>query len=285
MWKYRLTKAGWVLNALFNASGLARVPLIGPMWSNGKRLIARWISSGQGVPVQLGGEQIFIHPFTIAYDINRWEPYTIELFQNALKPGFTVLDIGAHHGYFSLLAARRVGEHGKIYAFEPALRNFEILKKNVELNRFANVITVNRAVSDRCATMPFFLRQSTSVVGSLFPTGKQSEINVPVKCITVDAFLNGSHVDVVKMDIEGSEPFALEGMKETLAKSKDVVLVVEINPDCLSQGGVEPDDFLSRLRDAGFECQIIDEDGRRLKPIHGDPGFCNLYCVKTAVAA
>lgn len=128
-WKYWVTMSGWKLNAWFHASGLGHLPLLWRVWSISKRLIARWLVSGCGVPVRLDGRSTCVHPFTIVYSVNDWEPYTTELFQHALKPGATVLDIGAHHGYFSLLAARCVGKGGRVYAFEPAPGNFQILKK------------------------------------------------------------------------------------------------------------------------------------------------------------
>jgi len=254
--------------------------MLGGVWFRLKRPIARWLSSGRGVPIRIGGRQINIHPFAIAYGIKNWEPYTSELFKAALKPGLTVLDLGAHYGYFSLLAAQCVGPDGKVYAFEPSKANFQILKKNMELNKFSNVIPVNRAVSDTNVSMPFFYNQETGVTGSLFPLHKPKESTVPVECVTIDHFLPGRTIDVIKMDIEGSEPNALKGMAKTLSISKDIVLFVEINPACLSQAGVKPLDFLSQLNDAGFDCQIIDEENRCLRSIDTDLGFCNLYCVK-----
>ena len=270
---------GWRLNALIVAAGVDRLPLFGPIWFSGKRLIAQFLSSGKGVPIQLGGHQVNIHPFTIAYGINAWEPYTTELFQNALKPGCTVLDIGAHHGYFSLLAARCVGPEGTIYAFEPAPENFEILKKNIELNHLTNVIPVNKAISDKSTTLPFYFRQQTGVTGSLFTAHQPGEMAIDVECVTIVEYLGGKSVDVVKMDIEGGEPSALEGMKKTLSRSKDVVLFVEINPDCLLQAGETPEKLLAQLDDAGFKCQDIDEEGKTLRPIDAAVGFCNIYCV------
>jgi FkbM family methyltransferase len=279
-WKYWLTMAGWKTNAWFHTSGLTRIPMLGDIWFTFKRLIARWLSSGRGVPVNIGGQQINIHPFTIAYGIKNWEPYTSELFKKVIKPGSTVLDIGAHHGYFSLLAARYVGTEGKVYAFEPAEANFLILKKNVDLNNLSNVIPVNLAVSDTNTLMSFYYRQETGVTGSLFASNKPNESTVPVECVTIDGYLPGKRVDVLKMDIEGAEPNALKGMMQTLSLSTHIELFVEINPECLSKAGVEPKDFLSQLNSAGFDCQIIDEANRRLIPIEADLGFCNLYCVK-----
>ena len=258
---------------------MLRLPLIGSIWFNSKRLIARWLASGRGVIIEVGGELTRVHPFTIAYSLHEWEPYTEELFQNSINPGSIVLDIGAHHGYFSILAARKAGIDGKVYAIEPAPENFKILKRNIELNRLKNVILVNKAVGDINANASFFFAHPNDVRASLFPTLRPNEYSVSVECITVDELLIGETVDVVKMDIEGGEPLALKGMMKTLSHSKDLVLFAEINPDCLSQAGVEPNDFLRSLTSAGFECQIIDEDQKRLRPIDGQLGFCNLYCV------
>lgn len=227
MWKHWLTMAGWTANKWFHALGLHRLPLLGGIWFTGKRLAGKWLASGRGVPVRLDGQDTYVHPFTIVYSIEEWEPYTEELFQNAIKPGSTVLDIGAHHGYFSMLAARQLGTEGKVYAFEPAVENFEILKTNIKLNQLTNVIPVNKAASDKRGTVPFFIEKSNDVQGSLFSTLRAGEFTVPVECITIDEFIGGEPVDVIKMDIEGGEPYALEGMKDTLAQNKDIVLFIE----------------------------------------------------------
>ncbi len=96
--KYWITMIGWKTNGWVHSSGVLRLPLVGTVWFAGKRLAGRWLASGQGVLIDVGGEPTRVHPFTIVYSIGEWEPYTEELFQNAIKPGFTVLDIGAHHG-------------------------------------------------------------------------------------------------------------------------------------------------------------------------------------------
>jgi len=288
-YKYWLTKAGWKANFWFHRLGLHRLPFLGRIWFAGKRLVAGWLSSGRGVPLLLGGQPTYVHPFTYIYSNEEaYEPYTHYLFENAINPGCTVLDLGAHHGYFSLLAARCVGKEGKVYAFEPAPENFQILKKNIELNKFTNVFPINKAVNDSANPMSFFLCKPNDVSGSLFPTLRPNEFSVPVESVAIDDFLEGERVDVVKMDIEGSEPSALKGMKRTLSQNKNIVLIVEINPRCLRSAGVEPVDFLAQLADAGFECQLIDEDQRRLYPTNADlileeesrRGHFNIYCVE-----
>ena len=224
---YWITVIGLQVNAWFHALGLHRLPLVGFLWFTGKRLTARLLSSGRGVPIQIGGQTSYVHPFTIVYSSGEWEPYTEELFQHAIKPGATVLDLGAHHGYFSLLASRMVGDKGVVHAFEPAPENFQILKKNIELNHLTNVVPVNQAISDTTATLPFFIEKQNDVQGSLYSTLRSNEFTIPVECVTIDEYMAGQPVDVIKMDIEGGEPAALEGMRKTLSNSKDLVLFIE----------------------------------------------------------
>jgi len=294
--KYWLTMFGWKLNGWIHSLGLYRLPVFGPFWFGGKRLIGGWLASGRGVPTILGGETTYVHPFTIVYSLDDWEPYTEELFQNAITPGSTVLDLGAHHGYFAMLASRHVGTDGIVYAFEPAPENFKIMKTNFELNNLTNVTPVNMAASDKRATVPFYLCKPNDVQGSLFATLRDNESTVPVESMTIDEFLDGKPVDVVKMDIEGGEPRALEGMSKTLFKSKDVVLFIEFNHHLLRRAGVDPPDLFHQLDSAGFDCMLINEGLKRLLPIvhpltpedilgEGfQHGFCNIYCTRKATA-
>ena len=295
--KYGLTMAGWKLNRWFVGSGFHRLPIVGPTWFAGKRMVAGWLASGQGVQIDIGGQKTNVHPFTIVYSLDDWEPYTEELFQNAIKPGSTVLDLGAHHGYFSLLAARHVGKKGKVYAFEPAPENFQVMKKNIELSHLTNVVVVNKAVSDKRDTVQFFLCKPNEVQGSLYSTFRPGESTITVESIALDEYLEGKPVDVFKMDIEGGEPSALRGMVETLSRSKDIVLFVEFNHHLLDRAGVSPEDFLAQLDAAGFDCQIINEGLKELQPFQipftpeqflGEGfchGFCNIYCTRKATAA
>lgn len=60
----------------------------------------------------------------------------------------TVLDTGGNIGYFTLLASKLVGKHGKVYVFEPDPTNFKYLRKNIEINKIENIILINKCVSN-----------------------------------------------------------------------------------------------------------------------------------------
>ena len=85
-----------------------------------------------------------------------YEPCETEFVMNEIKKGDVVLDIGANIGYYTLIFARLVGEEGKVFAFEPDPENFALLKKNVEINGYHNVVLVQKAISNKTGKIRLF---------------------------------------------------------------------------------------------------------------------------------
>ena len=85
------------------------------------------------------------------------EERTTALFKRVVRRGDVVLDLGANIGYFTLLAARLVGESGRVYAFEPEPMNFEYLKKNIAVNGYKNVLAYQKGVSGASGTAKLFV--------------------------------------------------------------------------------------------------------------------------------
>jgi FkbM family methyltransferase len=145
-----------------------------------------------------------------------------------LKKGMNVIDIGAHIGTYSILAAEKVGPAGKVVSVEPEPRNYEQLKKNIELNKFKNVITKNMALSDHEGLEKLYLNIDNSGGHSLtFQKDKNSYINVTVK--TLDNLieeLNLKKIDIIKIDAEGSEIPILKGAEKTLKNNPDMKIIV-----------------------------------------------------------
>jgi precorrin-6B methylase 2 len=78
-----------------------------------------------------------------------YEPMTTLAFHTLVQPGDRVVDVGAHVGYFTLLAARLCGPNGRVFAFEPHPDNFRLLERNIRENGAENVTAVRKAVADR----------------------------------------------------------------------------------------------------------------------------------------
>jgi FkbM family methyltransferase len=215
------------------------------------------------------------------------QSYMIDLFKDVVQPGMVVLDIGTHIGTFTLLAAQRIGNTGKVYAFEPDPINFRYLTTNIQENQFEQrVVTVHKAVADQRKTLPFHIGPGIRTRNSLFVTAKSAD-QIEVECIAIDEFLDQNIVaDVVKIDIEGAEVQALEGMKQLIARSlHQLKLFIECNPNALQLAGSSAEGLIRKLEDMGLRIFIIDEQNKRLQPVTDELlpeistcKYVNLYC-------
>ena len=192
-----------------------------------------------------------------------WEPSTSYVFRQVVRPDDVVIDIGAHWGYFTLLASTLCTESGKVYAFEPHPDNFSLLTRNIERNHRSNVVAVQRAVSDREGAALLF-DGGASMGHSLKPTlassgqGDSGHAPISVSSVTLDDYFAGDSVQprLIKMDIEGAEPNALEGMQGLIKRSPQVVLITEFNPGTLDL--TTSANFLKAVTALGFDIAIID---------------------------
>jgi FkbM family methyltransferase len=221
----------------------------------------------------------------------RVEPFTVQLFRDFVKPGMVVADVGAYLGYYTLLAARATGSTGKLHAFECNPVNHRFLLHNLRLNGLrGNIVSSPAAVTDRLGVLPFFVRGWDLSEGSLWQESDARRA-VEVRTTTLDREVGGQRVDVVKMDIEGGEPRALEGMTATIAASPNLVMFVECNPSALAASGSSATDLIERLQTLGFDVSEIDEKGAVCRRITKtllaqesaeDPEFfVNLFCTKS----
>lgn len=223
-----------------------------------------------------------------------WEPFESTLFERAVRPGMVVFCLGAHIGYYALLAARRVGPRGRVYAFEPGPENFRLLVRNVEANGYRNVIAVPKAVSNVTGRARLYLDASNTGDNRIHP-GPEPRPSVEVDVVRLDDWLGGpgTAADVIQMDLQGAEMLALEGMEALLARSPAVTLFTELWPDGLRLAGRSAETYLARLAALGFRMSLIDEPARRLVPLAGagdldgyrdvlaTPNFgLNLVCVR-----
>ena len=183
-----------------------------------------------------------------------------------LRKGMTVLDIGAHHGFYTLLASKQVGSFGKVVAFEPSPRERKRLERHVNLNNCENVRIEPFALgSSRGQANLFLVQGAEDYCNSLRPPAvKAQTIAVPVDLTSLDDFLQGagiSVVDFVKLDVEGSELEALRGGVRLLATSPRPVLMVEVYDIRTEPWGYRAREIVQLLDHAGYECCELLEDG------------------------
>jgi len=158
------------------------------------------------------------------------EPLNTKILKKILKKGMTCIDIGGNIGYYVLLERELIGNKGKIIAIEPLQRNFDCLKKNIELQNVSNISTYCFACSDKNGTVPFIVDKESNgcwIVpdGITNPDPSRGTITeVPVRIL--DEFieeLNLKNVDFIRMDVEGFEINILKGLKNTLKNFRPIV--------------------------------------------------------------
>jgi len=163
------------------------------------------------------------------YDVS-----TTNLFQKILKRGNTVIDVGANLGWFTLLSAGIVGPEGHVISVEPEPLNFSRLSRSVELNRFENVTTIQKALSDREGNATLHLSEGSTGDHSIKwdSLGGRLGRSIEVRTATLDSIsraYNIRHVDLLKIDVEGLEPEVLLGAKELLEESLIDTIILEWN--------------------------------------------------------
>jgi FkbM family methyltransferase len=150
-----------------------------------------------------------------------YERAQTRVFQQWVRAGDAVLDIGAHVGYYTLLASALVGDGGAVYAFEPHPRNFRFLAEHVRINGRTNVHAEQCAVAAANGTSQFAIGTGSGT-GRLAPQGM-----LPVRTVRLDDFCSqlGIVPAAVKIDVEGAEGAVLDGAPTMLGAARPVIFL------------------------------------------------------------
>lgn len=182
------------------------------------------------------------------------EPEVLERIASDLKEGMTFLDIGPNVGYYTLLAAKCVGTSGKVVALEPDPGVLAVLKWNVEINGVDNVQVVHGAASESCGRAKLGRARSSSYSTGLYCADAVDWIDVPR--YSLDALINElgiGAVDLIKLDVEGAELEAIEGMSQILKVNRPrVIMELHDRPD-----GAETQAVVQKLKRAGYTVRHI----------------------------
>jgi FkbM family methyltransferase len=195
-----------------------------------------------------------------------WEPIAYRRFKRMLRPGMTVLDVGASFGLYSVAAARVVGSSGRVYAFEPARRTAAALRLHLQWNGVAeHVDVIEAAAADRTGSAVFW-EQETSFVASLVEAAARREERRyrtsleprRVRTLTLDHFCRERELEpaIIKVDVEGSEARVLQGACDLLHRARAVVFL-ELHPGVAS-GDSGPVDALHKLAASGWEWELLE---------------------------
>ena len=244
--------------------------------------------------VEIEGRKMFTHGNDgLALSIFKvYEPAQTKIVKQYVREGDVVIDIGAHVGYYTLLMAQLVGKKGKVFSFEPDPLNFQLLKKSVEINRFDNVILVQKAVSNTTEKIKLFVGNNDRAINRIYDAklGDAKE-SIEVESITLDEYFqdNSESLNFIKIDSEGSEAKIVNGMQRLLSENRKLVMMTEFFPFLIQKSGNDPNQHLKLLEKAGFHLYNILDKEEKTNAINSenflknemDTQYCtNLLCIK-----
>lgn len=179
------------------------------------------------------------------------------LVEHILQPGMTVLDIGAHHGFYTLLASRKVGDGGRVLAFEPSPRERRKLLRHLRLNRCTNVQVKACALGSAQGESDLFvvIGYETGFNSLRPPDTPEPTQRVRVTVSTLDACLEREkmeRVDFVKLDVEGGEMEVLKGAAGLLARRPRPFLLCEVQEIRTRPWGYAAREIIEFLRSRGY---------------------------------
>lgn len=215
------------------------------------------------------------------------EPAVTKLVKNEVKNGDVVLDLGSHIGYYTLMFSKLVGDKGKVYAFEPNPNNFAILKKNVGLNNCKNVVLVQKAVSNETGKVNLYFDEDFEVSSRMYNPQNKRYKHIKVGSTRLDDYFKNTKINFIKMDIEGSECNAVEGMTNLLNYNRELKIITEFWPVGLRKYGKSSKEYLRLLSKQNFKLYeikngIITLDIPKISKNHMNFNWhTNLFCVKS----
>lgn len=240
--------------------------LLGPT-GLGKTALGRWMWRAYNLALPKGETWVEVHGqkmwlnledrTQLSIAVGTHEKEAFRLFCSMIRPGQTVVDIGANVGFYTLAAARAVGPQGRVIAFEPEPNNCERIRRNLEANGHRNVTVCQMAAGDRSGRARLFLGSDCGIHSLL--RERASGAAIEVEMVSLDDYFERHDLtpDLVKIDAEGVELQVLQGMRRTLARFPNMAVICEIydpSPEVVRRKKAEAEALLEahglRVREA-----------------------------------
>jgi FkbM family methyltransferase len=222
------------------------------------RLLKRLVPTSGQREISLFGSRIKLD---LADNGHRWiymgiyEPTETRWVRQILQPGAVFVDVGANIGYFTLLAASRIGPSGRVLAFEPSTWACRRLRQTVASNKLTQVEVLPIGLSDHVGVMPLYitpdeLRNHTpSMVEGEHKAVEKVSVRTLSGCLQ-DAGITA--LDLLKIDVEGHEPAVLRGGLEWLTSGRIKALMIELNDEALKRAGSSTEGLHAQILALGF---------------------------------
>jgi FkbM family methyltransferase len=218
-----------------------------------------------------------------------FETAEVAFVRRFLKPGMTVLDVGAHHGLYTLISSKIVGLRGRVFAFEPSLRERRALVLNVWLNKIKFAISWNvriqgLAVGEENTETDLYVADDwAGAFNSLRPPNVSAATSkARVRVVSLDHWLathKVNRVDFIKLDIEGAELSALRGARVLLQRRHRPVFLIEVYEVRTAPWGYSACEIVQLLHLEGYRWFTLSDDGTP-RPVDAD-----LHCYDANLVA
>ena len=215
------------------------------------------------------GNKLFLSKKGLALSISHYGTYEeleSKIMEEKIEMGNIVVDVGANIGLHTLNMARIVGKTGQVFAFEPDPSNFKILKKNVKINNYRNIILEQKAVGDKHGRTTLYQSDHPGK-HRIFPQTEQAKSQVQVELTNLDNYFDSDMIDkinFIKIDVEGLEFSVLKGMKNILKNSKKIKILFEFMPENTMEAGFTPIELLNYLTSNNFKLYCMDDKTKKL---------------------
>jgi FkbM family methyltransferase len=197
------------------------------------------------------------------------------LLTRYVKPGMTVLDIGANVGLYTCLLSRLVGDTGRVHAFEPEPALFACARRNCDVNGRRNV-TLHQAAVGATAGTATLTRSAVNSGDNRIREGEASgDAGAAVRVVALDEILGDAKPDFIKMDVQGYERHVLRGMSGTLRDARRLIIYLEFWPFGLRQVGEDPAGLLAFLKAESFT--LMSDKGGVERPIEDVAAFSSEF--------
>jgi len=194
------------------------------------------------------------------YFLGTWDKRGLNFIKQHLEKEGVFFDIGANIGAYSLVASKIVGPGGRVHAFEPVSKVFERLKYNIELNDLNNIIANQTPVYQSSEIPELFVSSNENAgIPSIFHHDTESGTVEKVLAVSIDEYVEKEkirRIDMIKIDTEGGELFALRGMRSTLNRFRPMVMM-EVSADVLNNTNIQGSRILDFMKDLNYGIRRI----------------------------
>lgn len=199
-----------------------------------------------------------------------WEHAVTRVFRELIRPGMTVVEVGANVGYFSVLAAEGIGADGRLYCFEANPELAEIVFRNLHLNGLLKQSTViDKAVYSTSTELEFNVYERYLGSSSLWADESHVALyrdtirKLTIPAVSLDEYFPaGTTVDLIKVDAEGAEPHLIKGASRLLSENRNIQLIMEYAPAMIRSACGSLESFHQDLQNLGFKVFRITSTSR-----------------------